>query len=537
MLRFNSIAAPFAPIKETSVLNRDNRLDSHQKPNIRQPIDASRTTVYNLFRMRATHRPDALAIEGEARSLTYGELFDEVNRLAITLWNLGIRRGERVAIVSENRPEYLILQLAAARLGAIVACPNWRLALPELQYCLSHVTPKAVFVSQPFAKSVASLDLAGAPIFDIEAWNTVLAPPGTPDSGIVSDVDPEDPLLLLYTSGTTGRPKGALISHRAEIARMAVARMDLGIVHGDAHVAWAPMFHIGGTDQSLAAFMCGSPVIVPSGFDPKTMVDIIERHQIGWLILVPGMIEQLAEEVERRGAKVKGLKAIGCMIDLVPPVLVARITALLNAPFLNSFGLTETGLSPLSGGLIPIGEVPTDTSKRLNSMCEFRLIDAEGNDVPKGETGEGAIRGPMVFSGYWNAPETNREDFATGFFRLGDLFRQCPNGNYEFVDRAKYMIKSGGENIYPAEIERVIMTDPRVADVIVVRKKDAKWGEVPVAFVARKSEDLSEADVEAICRRELAGYKRPKEVHFVAYDDLPRSTSGKILRQEMEKRL
>jgi acyl-CoA synthetase (AMP-forming)/AMP-acid ligase II len=181
--------------------------------------------------------------------------------------------------------------------------------------------------------------------------------------------------------------------------------------------------------------------------------------------------------------------------------------------------------------------VPESLSKRKSSLCEVRLVDADGNDVPDGQPGEAAVRGPTVFSGYWNAEDTNRRDFADGWFRMGDLFRRNPDGSYDFVDRAKYMIKSGGENIYPAEIERVLLADPRVSDAVVVRKRDDRWGEVPVAFISRHDDSLDSEEVEQLCRKALAGYKRPKEVRFIAFDEFPRSTTGKILRHEMEKLL
>jgi acyl-CoA synthetase (AMP-forming)/AMP-acid ligase II len=185
--------------------------------------------------------------------------------------------------------------------------------------------------------------------------------------------------------------------------------------------------------------------------------------------------------------------------------------------------------------LIPPDAIPETLAKRKSSLCELRLVDVNGKDVPDGEPGEAAVRGPTVFSGYWNAGETNARDFADGWFRMGDLFRRNPDGSYDFVDRAKYMIKSGGENIYPAEIERVLLADARIADAVVVRKSDPKWGEVPVVFVARADETLRDVEVDTLCRDALAGYKRPKAVHFIRFEDFPRSTTGKILRHEMER--
>ncbi|ETR76897.1 AMP-dependent synthetase [Afipia sp. P52-10] len=495
---------------------------------------AGHVSVYELFRSRARREPDALAIEEGAKQLSYRQLHARVCRTATLLRQYGVQHGDRIALLSENRAEYLEVQLAAARIGAIVACQNWRLASAELQHCINLVTPKLVVVSERYAPALASLDLGRASVvaFGVAYDTTINAL--APDT-IETAVDPEDGLVILYTSGTTGLPKGALISHRAEIARNAVLRMDMGATDRDGFVAWAPMFHMGSTDQALGAIMSGAAVIIIDGFDAEAIVDAVARHRIGWLLLMPGSIEPVVNLLQQRPMKVKGVRVVGAMADLLPTKLIAALSGLIGAPFLNSFGSTETGLPPASGTLIPPGIVPHSLSKRQSALCDVKLVDPDNNEVADGEPGEVAIRGPTVFSGYWNAPETNARDFAGGWFRMGDLFRRNPDNSFDFVDRAKYMIKSGGENVYPAEIERVLLADPRVADAVVVRKRDARWGEVPVAFVARLDAALSEADIEAMCRRELASYKRPKHVHFVAFEDLPRSTTGKIQRHEVEK--
>jgi fatty-acyl-CoA synthase len=176
-------------------------------------------------------------------------------------------------------------------------------------------------------------------------------------------------------------------------------------------------------------------------------------------------------------------------------------------------------------------------SKRQNAFCEIKLVDPSDQEVAPGEPGELAIRGPTLFSGYWNAAETNAHDFRGGWFHMGDVFRRNEDGSLDFVDRAKYMIKSGGENIYPAEIERVLLNDKRIAEVAVVRAADPKWGEVPVAFVACGDDRPTQDELAELCRRELAGYKRPREFRFIEYAEFPRSTSGKVQRHELERRL
>jgi fatty-acyl-CoA synthase len=187
--------------------------------------------------------------------------------------------------------------------------------------------------------------------------------------------------------------------------------------------------------------------------------------------------------------------------------------------------------------LIPIGEIPTRLSKRQNAFCEVKLVDPDGNEVAPGMPGELIVRGGTLFSGYWQARETNAQDFRGGWFHMGDVFRRNDDGTLDFVDRAKYMIKTGGENVYPAEIERVLMTDKRITEAAVVRAADSKWGEVPIAFVSCRDKSVTEAELVELCRRDLAGYKRPRQFRFIAFDEFPRSTSGKVQRHELEHRL
>ena len=328
-------------------------------------------------------------------------------------------------------------------------------------------------------------------------------------------VDPEDPLVILYTSGTTGLPKGAVISHRAMIARAQVIAADLGLAPNDAFVAWPPFFHMASTDQGLATLLRGGPVIVVDGYDPQTLLELVEHRPLGWLVLIPGMIEDFLRRLRERPVRPMGIKCIGAMPDLVASQQIAAVTELLQAPYVNTFGATETGLAPATASFIGVGEVPADLAKRQSSFCEVKLVDADGREVALGEPGECAVRGPTLFSGYWRADDVNVKDFRGGWFHMGDVFARRPDGRLQFMDRVKYLIKSGGENIYPAEVERVLLADPRVDDAVVVRRADARWSEVPVAAVASNDPALRADELLARCRRELAGYKQPKEIRFV----------------------
>ena len=496
-------------------------------------------TLFEAQVLRDARRPAIVDHSGSGdRALSYGQLGARVARLGAVLQAAGIGRGARVAVLSENRLEYLELLLAAARVGAMVACQSWRQTDRELGHCLALAEPHVTFVSPRHA---ARLDAAGvrpplAPIVFGEVYEALLAnaPAGAPAP---PPPEPDDGLLILYTSGTTGLPKGAVISHRAEIVRNLVVRAEFGVTADDAFPAWSPLYHMGAADQSLGALMSGGKVVVVDGFDRERLAAVVATEELGWLILMPGMVGGFADVLEQRGVRARGVKLCGVMADLVPPAEIARITRLLGAPYANTFGATETGCPPCSSNRIPIGVAPTRLSKEQSPFCEVRLCDADGRDVPPGTPGELCIRGPTLFSGYFRADDVNAHDFRDGWFHMGDVFVRNADGTLDFVDRVKYLIKSGGENIYPAEIERVILQDPRVADAAVVRRADARWGEVPVAFVARRDPALTADDLQRLCRRELAGYKQPKEIRFIDERDIPRSTSGKIQRHELEKRL
>ena len=497
---------------------------------------AAASTVGSLFAMRARVHPERIAIEDGVRRFTYGELAGRARRLAGVLAARGVARGARVAILSENRLEYLEVFLAAAHLGAIVACQNWRLAPPELGHCLDLVDPACVIVSPRWADKLAALGRKGpAPLVLGDVYERALAE--APGEVAAGEVDPEDALLILYTSGTTGLPKGAVLSHRAEIARNLVIHAEFGVAADDTFVAWSPLYHMGAAEWSLGTLMSGGKVVVVDGFDRARLAELVATEQLGWLLLMPGMVGGFAAELKERGIRARGVRLCGVMADLVPPAEIAEITTLLRAPYANTFGATETGCPPCSSDLIPVGVAPTRLSKQQSPYCEIRLVDENDRDVADGSPGELCMRGPTLFSGYYRAPEANAHDFRGGWFHMGDVFVRNPDGSLDFVDRVKYLIKTGGENVYPAEIERVLMQDPRVADAAVVRRPDARWGEVPVAFVARREESLTADELRARCREALAGYKQPKDIVFIAYDAFPRSASGKVQRHELEKQL
>ncbi len=489
-----------------------------------------------LFRLRAMLCGNRIAIQDQRQFFTYTQLNQRVNQLAQVLLANGVQAGDRIAIMSENRTEFIEVQLACAKLGVIAACQNWRQSDVELTHCINLVSPQLVFCSERHAPAFDRLGLSipNKIIFG-DAYESLLRQRS--DQEPQSVVHPEDGVLILYTSGTTGFPKGALISHRAMIARAALMFADWRLTSDETYVAWSPLFHLSGADLSLSTLMQGGKVLIMDGFNQQQIGDVIAAEKINWLIMVPGMIERTMAEVRDRKIVPKGIRLIGSMADLLQPQLIAELTTLLRAPYLNSFGATETGMAPASKSLIPIGCAPSNCDKEQSSFCDVRLVDEDDRAVPVGEVGEMTLRSATLFSGYWDAEETNLRDFRNGWFHMGDMFRRNTDGTLSFVDRKKYLIKSGGENIYPAEIEKVLLASDRIAEVAVVKKPDQQWGEVPAAFVVRRDPTLTEDDVIALCRSTIAGYKIPKLVRFVNSSEIPRSETGKVKRHELEKML
>jgi fatty-acyl-CoA synthase len=495
---------------------------------------AAALTVGELIALQAQRSPDAVALSEGARRITFRELERRVNRTAHALAAQGIVRGERVALLAENRPEWIELVLACAKLGAILCALNWRLTPHELRHCIGLTTPSVLIASPRHRDKLEGTGHGARHVVALGPEHEALLAQGSEAAPPIA-AQPEDGLLILYTSGTTGLPKGALISHRAEIARMLVNVMDMGLRPGAGLSVWPPLYHMAALEQALHVLMVGGTGHLYDGLDADALARLVASERLWWLILLPGMVDQMIEALKRAPAPPRPPGQCGAMADLVPVHQIAEVTRLLDAPYVNTFGSTETGIPPLSAHRIAPGKVPERLSKRANSLCSFRLVDADDRDVPDGTPGELAFRGPTCLSGYWNAPETNVQDFRGGWFHLGDMFIRREDGSYDFVDRVKYMIKSGGENVYPAEIERVLLRDRRVREAVVVRRKDAKWGEVPVAFVTRDDESLSADALHAACREELAGFKQPKEIRFVPFADFPRSTTGKVQRHEVEK--
>ena len=247
---------------------------------------------------------------------------------------------------------------------------------------------------------------------------------------------------------------------------------EIGLGRAETFVAWAPLSHMVSSDYLLINLMLGAPTVIVDGFDTARIASILARRRVAWLPVMPGSHEALVDEIERTGQKPRALRMIGAMADLLSPDLIAMVTTATGAQFFNSFGSTEAGTLPVPSSLIPVGHVPTQLRKRQSPFCDVRLVDDTGRDVPVEAPGEMLLRGPTLFSGYWrNAGGTATDIFADGWFRTGDVMVRHDDGTLDFIDRVKYMIKSGGENIYPGELERVLLSHVAVAEATVVRAR------------------------------------------------------------------
>lgn len=524
--------------------------------------------------------PARPALEWGDRRWCYAEVDAHAQRLARELAEQGLRRGDHVCLLSENHPLFVWLSLAALRIGVVVATLNPRLAAHELAHCIELVEPSVTFVSARLAGLLAASGSACARVIVVDdelvSRLTHALHPSPAEAELAADTmpgprvepaaappDPEAPVYIIYTSGTTGMPKGAVLSERALAARLMVYVLDYGVDAEDSFMAWSPLCHMASIELALGMLLIGGKVVIMDGPDLPAIFDRLESESQANFIVFPGMADRALELLRERRPTVKALKKFGALADLFPAAQLAELTALLGVPYVNTFGSTETGMPPASAGRLPPGKIPAHYAKSQSSLCELRLVDEADHDVADGLPGELLVRGPTLFSGYWNAPQATQDAFRGGWYHTGDVFVRRPDGRLDYVDRRKYLIKSGGENIYPAEIERVVATCEGVQEAVVVRRPDARWGEVPVLVVGLAQAGPGEigeaggsaepgqpggpelpeglgtpahaAALLAHCAARLSGFKRPKRVHFIAAQALPRNGTGKIMRAEVER--
>lgn len=502
---------------------------------------AASSTVQDLFDRAFQIYPDRIAVTSENSQLTYRELGDRVRSLAAALHQLGVRQGDRVAVLSETRPEYVETYAALARLGATALALNIRLHADELAYCVEQGRPVAFLASgglvqlaqavrdrTPEVTHWVCFDGAGDGFLD---YSLLLTPEGP--RAPQADVRAEHLHNVLYTSGTTGRPKGAMISHGAAAIRGLRLAQWFGLTAEDGFVGWLPLFHCGGDESLYATMLTGGTYATLRRADAETMFRMIGRDRLSWTLLLPGVITDFLHHPRRADYDLSSFRfAIG-YANMMPNV-VEQLTTACGIDFYDAFGQTETSYL-LAHGVSGPGGTPT-LRKTPSPLLAVRLVDADGNDVPAGQPGECVVRGPSVMSGYLDDPDATAEVFRDGWLHTGDVLLRHDDGAVSFVDRLKYLIKTGGENVYPAEVEQVIAEHAAVQEVCVFGVPDTHWGEtVKAVVVPSPGEQVTAAEIVSWCRERLAGYKRPRYVQFMTAEQLPRSTTGKLQRHELAK--
>jgi fatty-acyl-CoA synthase len=488
----------------------------------------------SLIERNAAFAPDKPAIRFDGETLSYAAFNARIEQAARALKSeLGVGRGDRVAILSLNRPDYLVLLYACARLGAIMVPLNWRLAAAEQLFILSDAAAKVLVLEQAFATVVPALqeNLPETVIIGLDF---------TPPAGCTFDalltqangdgrnphIDLSRALLIVYTSGTTGRPKGAVLRQEALLWNGVMSQHMHGLTSDDHVLTVLPFFHVGGLNiQTTPALHHGATVTIHSRFTPDATLAAIERDRPTLTVLVPATIQAVSDHPNWTTTDLSSLRSISTGSTIVPQHLIERFVAR-GVPVLQVYGSTET--CPIAVYTRLGGDLSREGSTGLPGLCcEAAIIDDAGKELPPKLLGEIAVRGPNVFYEYWGNEEATREALHDGWYRTGDLGSRDADGYFWVHDRKKNLIISGGENIYPAEVERVLLEHPDVAECGVIGRPDPRWDEVPVAYVIRRTGGLVEAEgLKAHVETQLARFKVPRD--FVFVDDLPRTALGKV---------
>jgi acyl-CoA synthetase (AMP-forming)/AMP-acid ligase II len=465
----------------------------------------------------AREHPEKVALVFGDETRTFASLDDRTNRLASALAARGVRRGDKVAVKLYNRLEVVETWFGCQKLGACPVPVNFRLVEREVEYIVQDSGAVEVIDDgwlAPYEELLAEADPS---------------PPATV-------VDESDLAFLMYTSGTTGRPKGAMLSHGNLVANTRGWVRETGARHEDVWLSGLPLFHIGGVNGVLPFLHLGATcVITPStGFDPLESLQLLERHAVTMCFFVPTQWQEICSLPEVAEVDTGRLRVAMWGASMAPRSTLELLTRTFpSVEIVNAFGQTEMS----SNTCFLKGE---DAVRKMGSVgkpvagVEVRIVDDAGDDVARGEVGEIVYRGPTVMQGYHGKPEATAEAFAGGWFHSGDLVYEDDEGFIYVVDRKKDMIISGGENVYPAEIEQVLREHPAVAECAVVGVEHPRWVETPLAFVVRvPGAEVEENELIAFTRDRLASYKKPSGVVWV--DELPRNAAGKVLKRALRE--
>ncbi len=494
-------------------------------------------TFYDLVNRNAAayKNEKAWMDDGVGRVYSFSEIKEAVDRLACGLQKNGVEKGDRVGVVGKNSLSFFLLYGAAAALGAIVLPVNWRLSADEMVFNLNDCSPRIVFADPEFEEALSS---AKDRLTSVEAYYNLGSAKGgfTPfetllDQGSafnVAEVGTDDGFVIIHTAAVAGRPRGALLSH----GNVLCANMQfISLLHlntEDVHYSVLPLFHVGGLFMATAAFHAGAFNLNVSKFDATRAVQLIEEEKISALVEFPPILGSILEEHEKTGADISSLRAA---TGLEVPETIEKYQNLTGGTFYVMYGQTETSCLATYGSY---NDCPGSAGKAL-PMAEVRLVDDYDRPVAEGEVGEIIVKGPMVFKGYWNLKEDNEYTFRGGWHHTGDQGRFDANGFLWYAGRKaeKELIKPGGENVYPAEVEKTILEHPAVETTVVFGVPDPKWKEgIKAVCILNEGESLdSEALINFVGER-IARYKKPQYVEFVK--ELPLQEDGSPDREKIK---
>ncbi|MFF0608737.1 fatty-acid--CoA ligase FadD5 [Nocardia tengchongensis] len=511
-----------------------------------EPIRSVRNHWVNQIATHAAMRPDHVAFKFKGAETTWKQLHERSEKFAGALSRRGVGFGDRVVLLALNYTEYIEAVMGINALGAIAVPVNFRLTPPEVAYIVADSGAKAVVtdsVLQPLAVGVAGQipELSTVVVINgqsgdgVLGYDDALAEPGEPHAPL--DIPEDTPCLIMYTSGTTGSPKGAVLTHANMNAQALTCIRALEITPESIGFCTSPLFHIAGLGSLTPYFMLGGTTVLhPLGaFDATEFLDAIEAEQATTAFCVPVQWQLICEEPTVKQRKLALQALCWGAAPASDTVLKAMADCFPDAFNVAVFGQTE--MSPITCVL-----EGKDALRKLGSVglpiptIQTRVVDDEMNDVAPGEIGEIVYRGPTLMQRYWNKPEATAEAFHGGWFHSGDLVRRDEEGFVYVVDRKKDMIISGGENIYCAEVENVLFAHPKIHEAAVVGRPHEKWGEVPVAVVALAAgiDELTLDELEPFLNESLARYKHPK--HLVVVPELPRNASGKVVKVALRDR-
>lgn len=497
-------------------------------------------TLGALIRAQASLYADKTALRFNGVDLSYGELDSRASRIANGLIARGYAPGDRIGYLGKNDPLYYELLFGAAKAGIVMVPLNWRLADAEIDWIVRDAAIRWLVAGDGFAERYGASRADATPLLvkagDVPAWRD-----SQPGSDPLTSVADSDVAVQLYTSGTTGRPKGAMLTHRNLLVYRALPSEEQPawnrFTDDDVSLIVMPVFHIGGTGFGIQTLAAGATGLVDSEFDAGRILDFVEHERLSKIFVVPSALQMLVRHPRARKVDYSRIRTILYGASPIPLALLREAMDVFRCGFVQMYGMTET--SGTICALTPDDHDP-DGNPRMTSAgrpmmpgIEIRIQGQDGAILPAGETGEVAVRAPLVMAGYWRQPEATADVLSPdGWFQTGDAGYLDADGYLFIQDRVKDMIVSGGENVYPAEVEAVLFEHPDVAEVAVIGVPSDTWGEEVKAIVAPKPGRAPDtAEMIAWARKRIAGYKLPKSIDLI--EKLPRGPTGKVLRREL----